>query len=82
MNNALPCNLNLALYTNDINVLNKSSINNYDMPHIEPDALAYSKYFYAKHHIPGIQNRPGNNSYPSTDVYKQYLDNYNLQCHN
>jgi hypothetical protein len=82
MNNALPCNLNKAIYTNDITLLNNSTIKNYNTQHIEPDALEYSKFFYAKHHIPGIQNRPGNNSYPSNAIYKIYLDNYNLQCYN
>ena len=30
--------------------------------HIEPDAIAYTSQFYAKHHIPAIQERPGNNT--------------------
>jgi hypothetical protein len=54
---------------------------NYDIGRVEPDALEYAKFFYAKNHIPGIQNRPGNNTYSTVDVYKKYLDNYNLQCY-
>jgi len=54
---------------------------NYTIERVEPDALEYAKFFYAKNHIPGIQNRPGNNTYSTVDVYKKYLDNYNLQCY-
>lgn len=80
--NGLPCNLYKAVLTNDIQPLNKSAIPNYSKGKIQPDALDYSKYFYAKNHIPGIQNRPGNNSYETTQVFRKYLDNYNLQCYN
>lgn len=62
---------------NDLDLFGK-----YTLEHVKPDALEYVKYFYAKNHIPGIQNRPGNNTYPVTNVYKNYLDNYNLQCYN
>lgn len=80
--NGLPCNLYKAVLKNDIEPLNKSAIPNYSKGRIQPDALDYSKYFYAKNHIPGIQNRPGNNSYETTKVFRKYLDNYNLQCYN
>jgi hypothetical protein len=69
-----------GLYSCDIS--NKSFVKNYDIGRVEPDALEYTKFFYAKNHIPGIQNRPGNNSYPTVEIYKKYLDNYNLQCYN
>jgi hypothetical protein len=69
-----------GLYSCDIS--NKSLVKNYDIGRVEPDALEYTKFFYAKNHIPGIQNRPGNNSYATVEVYKKYLDNYNLQCYN
>jgi hypothetical protein len=69
-----------GLYSCDIS--NKSVVKNYDIGRVEPDALEYTKFFYAKNHIPGIQNRPGNNSYPTVEIYKKYLDNYNLQCYN
>jgi hypothetical protein len=74
--NELPNNFNAA------NFQIKQSRNNYSIGRVEPDALEYSKFFYAKNHIPGIQNRPGNNSYATVDIYKKYLDNYNLQCYN
>jgi len=82
--NGLPCNLYKAVVTNDISPLKKSAIPDYSLSRekIIPDALEYSKYFYAKNHIPAIQNRPGNNSYESTQIFKKYLDNYNLQCYN
>lgn len=80
--NGLPCNLYKAIMTNDIEPLKKSAIPIYSTERIAPDALDYSKYFYAKNHIPAIQNRPGNNSYETTSVFKKYLDNYNLQCYN
>ena len=74
--NELPNNFHAA------NFQIKQSRNNYSIGRVEPDALEYSKFFYAKNHIPGIQNRPGNNSYATVDIYKKYLDNYNLQCYN
>lgn len=80
--NGLPCNLYKAVLTNDIEPIKKSAIPNYSTGRITPDALEYSKFFYAKNHIPGIQNRPGNNLYETTIIYKKYLDNYNLQCYN
>lgn len=80
--NGLPCNLYKAIITNDIEPLNKSAIPNYSLGRIAPDALDYSKFFYAKNHIPAIQNRPGNNSYEETKIFTKYLDNYNLQCYN
>lgn len=80
--NGLPYNLYKAVITNDIDPLKKSAIPNYYPGRIAPDALDYSKFFYAKNHIPAIQNRPGNNSYEETQIFKKYLDNYNLQCYN
>lgn len=47
---------------------------------IEPDAIAYSSQFYAKHHIPAIQERPGNNTI-NKDVYQKYNQTYNLFCY-
>ena len=74
--NELPNNYNAA------NFQKKQWGKDYSIGRVEPDALEYAKFFYAKNHIPGIQNRPGNNTYSSIDVYKKYLDNYNLQCYN
>jgi hypothetical protein len=80
--NGYPCSLQKAVITNDIEPLKKSLILNYSTGRIAPDALDYSKFFYAKNHIPAIQNRPGNNSYETTQVFTKYLDNYNLECYN
>ena len=49
--------------------------------HIEPDAIAYCSQFYAKHHIPAIQERPGNNTI-NKDIYHKYKIDYNLFCYN
>jgi len=49
--------------------------------HIEPDAIAYTSQFYAKHHIPAIQERPGNNTI-NKDIYHKYKTDYNLFCYN
>jgi hypothetical protein len=73
--------LNAGLYSGYENFSKKPWGNDYILGHIKPDAIAYSQFFYAKNHIPGIQNRPGNNSYPSTDIYTN-INNYNLQCYN
>jgi hypothetical protein len=67
--------LNAGLYSGDDNFSGKPWGNDYLLGHVEPDAIAYSKFFYAKDQIPGIQNRPGNNSYP-------LYDNYNKLCYN
>jgi hypothetical protein len=75
--NELPNN-----YYNAANFQKKELGKEYTTGRVEPDALEYAKFFYAKNHIPGIQNRPGNNSYSTVDIYKRYLDNYNLQCYN
>lgn len=48
--------------------------------HLEPDAIAYSSQFYAKHHIPAIQERPGNNTI-NKDIYHKYKNDYNLFCY-
>ena len=80
--NTLPNKLNAGLYTGDINFSKKPWGNDYSIGRVEPDALEYAKFFYAKNHITGIQNRPGNNTYSTVEVYKKYLDNYNLQCYN
>lgn len=48
--------------------------------HIEPDAFAYSSQFYAKNHIPAIQERPGNNTI-NKDIYQKYKNEYNLFCY-
>ena len=48
--------------------------------HIEPDAIAYTSQFYAKHHIPSSQERPGNNSI-NPQIYQKYKPNYNLYCY-
>ena len=79
--NTLPNKLNAGLYTGDVNFSKKPWGNDYSIGRVEPDALNYAKFFYAKNHIPGIQNRPGNNTYTTVDVYRNYLDNYNLQCY-
>jgi hypothetical protein len=78
----LPNYLNAGLYSGNTNFSGKPWGNDYKLGHIEPDALAYAKFFYAKNQIPGIQNRPGNNSYPNTEIYQKYNENYNLLCHN
>ena len=75
---------NAGLYTGDVLFDKKPWGNNYVIPHIEPDAVAYSSQFYASHHIPSY-NRPGNNSINS-DNYKKYNindsdNNYNVTCH-
>jgi len=36
--------------------------------------------FYAKHHIPAIQERPGNNTI-NKDIYHKYKNDYNLFCY-
>lgn len=48
---------------------------------VEPDTLTYSSQFYAKHHIPSYQLRPGNNTL-ANDMYIRYNDNtLNLYCY-
>jgi len=47
---------------------------------VEPDAIAFASHFYAKNHIPAIQERPGNNTIDK-DVYKKYKPDYNLYCY-
>jgi len=49
-------------------------------PKVEPDTFAYSSQFYAKHHIPSSQERPGNNTIKSS-IYEKYRPNYNLFCY-
>ncbi len=39
---------------------------------VEPDAVAYSSQFYAPHHIPSYQERPGNNTIKQ-EVYARYV---------
>jgi hypothetical protein len=48
--------------------------------HVEPDAIAYTSYFYAKNHIPAIQERPGNNTI-NKEVFHKYNIDYNLFCY-
>jgi len=48
--------------------------------HIEPDTIAYSSQFYAKHHIPSIQERPGNNTI-NKEIYTKFKPDYNLFCY-
>lgn len=38
----------------------------------EPDAIVYSSFFYAPHHVPSYQERPGNNTI-KTEVYTRYV---------
>ena len=75
---------NAGLYTGDVLFDKKPWGNNYVIPRIELDAVAYSSQFYASHHIPSY-NRPGNNSINSNN-YKKYNindsdNNYNVTCH-
>ena len=51
----------------------------YKADHIEPDTISYSAKFYAKTHIPSLQNRHGNNTINDT-VYTKYSPEYNLYC--
>jgi len=62
--------------------LNASPYENtpYTKEHIEPDAIAYCSHFYAKHHIPAIQERPGNNTI-NNKIYEKYKPEYNLYCY-
>ena len=72
---------NAGLYTGDITFSKKPWGNNYEQPHIPPDATAYAAQFYAKHHIPST-NRPGNN-YLNTNMYQFYdRKTYNFECYN
>lgn len=52
---------------------------------VEPDTVTYSSNFYAPHHMPSYQERPGNNTL-KTSIYSTYkpIDNlfYNLSCYN
>jgi len=48
--------------------------------HIEPDTIAYSSQFYAKYHIPSLQERPGNNTI-SAEIYTKFKPEYNLFCY-
>lgn len=82
---------NAGLYTGDVLFDKKPWGNNYVIPRVEPDAVAYCSHFYASHHIPSY-NRPGNNTVNSGD-YKKYnipvspvspdsANNvYNFECH-
>lgn len=70
---------NAGLYTGDVLFDKKPWGNNYATPRIEPDAVAYSSQFYAKHHIPSY-NRPGNNTV-NTDLYNQYGEHNNINCY-
>jgi len=47
---------------------------------VEPDTIAFSSKFYAKHHIPSYQERPGNNTINS-EIYNKYKPEYNLYCY-
>lgn len=47
---------------------------------VEPDTIAYSSKFYAKHHIPSYQERPGNNTI-NTEIYNKYNPDFNLYCY-
>lgn len=47
---------------------------------VEPDTIAFSSKFYAKHHIPSYQERPGNNTI-NANIYNKYKPEYNLYCH-
>lgn len=47
---------------------------------VEPDTIAFSSKFYAKHHIPSYQERPGNNTI-NANVYNKYKPEYNLYCY-
>jgi hypothetical protein len=75
---------NAGLYTGDVLFDKKPWGNNYLIPKVTPDAVAYASQFYAKHHIPSY-NRPGNNTV-SADIYDFYHLNanteYNIKCHN
>jgi hypothetical protein len=75
---------NAGLYTGEVLFDKKPWGNNYVIPHVEPDAVAYSAHFYASHHIPSY-TRPGNNTVKSFN-YKNYENNYNnnkyhFECH-
>ena len=79
----LPNYLNAGLYSGDTNFSGKPWGNDYKLGHIKPDALEYGKYFYAKRHIPGIQNRPGNNTYKNTENnFARNSKVHNLTCYN
>jgi hypothetical protein len=76
---------NAGLYTGDVLFDKKPWGNNYVIPRIEPDAVAYSAQFYATHHIPSY-NRPGNNTINSHNYAKYNITNtennvYNFSCH-
>lgn len=74
---------NAGLYTGDVLFDKKPWGNNYIIPRIEPDAVAYSAQFYAPHHIPSY-NRPGNNTINNTNYKKYNVSNnndYNFLCH-
>lgn len=62
--------------------MNSSEYDNspYNKEHVQPDTIIYSSYFYAKNHIPSLQERPGNNTI-NKDVYKKYKTDYNLYCY-
>ncbi len=53
---------------------------NVEKEKVEPDTIAFSSKFYAKHHIPSYQERPGNNTINS-DIYNKYKPEYNLYCY-
>jgi hypothetical protein len=64
-------------------LINASSYDNTPLitpKRIEPDTYSYSSQFYAKHHIPSSQERPGNNSI-NPEIYQKYKPNYNLFCY-
>lgn len=73
----------------NFNFLNTSSIAKYaseydntptTKTHTEPDTIAFSSQFYAKNHIPSLQERPGNNTI-SKEVYTKFKPEYNLFCY-
>lgn len=76
-----PAMKNAGLYSGDVSFSKKPWGNDYMVPHIEPDAVAYAAQFYAKHHIPS-EIRPGNN-YVNNDIYQFYnKETYNFECYN
>ena len=51
---------------------------------VEPDTVTYSANFYAPHHMPSYQERPGNNTLKGS-IYAAYKPKdayYNLSCYN
>ena len=85
-NNELPPPvLNAGLYSqdSDISFSKKPWGNDYRIDIKAPDAAVFSSFFYAKHHIPSAQNRPGNNSLLPNEIIQKYNnDKYNIDCYN